>query len=280
MFKRSESFFTGMHKTRLFYQVWEPAQIRGHLVITHGHGEHSGSYQRLIEGLKELSFAVYAWDLRGHGRSEGQRGYARDFEDYVKDFQLFLQHLRDERGLYPKDLHVLGHSMGGLVQLKMLLNNSHWEFPAQILSSPMLGVAVEVPLYKDLAALVLRNLMPTLTLGNEIQYTDLTQDPAVITEFNSDVLRHNRISAGVYLGSITTIEILRTSIQKIQIPTLLQIPVEDPVVGSKTSQELFQKLGSSRKVLKIYPDRKHEIYNDFGREEVFKDILDFIHKNV
>lgn len=280
MFKRSESFFSGLQNTRLFYQSWEPDQPRGHLVLTHGQAEHSGCYQRLIEGLKDLSFSVYAWDMRGHGRSDGQRGYARDFEDYVKDFQLFIQHLRDDRGLYPKDLHLLGHSMGGLVQLKMLLNNSHWEFPAQILSSPMLGVAVDVPLYKDLAALVFRQLMPTLTLSNQIKYTDLTRDPDVINEFNSDVLRHDRISAGVYLGSITTIELLRQNMHKIETPTLWQIPDQDPIVGSETSKELFQKLGSTTKELKVYPDRKHEIYNDFGREEVIQDVVQFISRNL
>ena len=169
MFKRSESFFTGLQNTRLFYQMWEPEQPRGHLIITHGQAEHSGCYPRLIEGLKELSFSVYAWDMRGHGRSEGQRGYAREFEDYVKDLQLFIQHLRDERGLYPKNLHLLGHSMGGLVQLKMLLNNGHWEFPGQILSSPMLGVAVDVPLYKDLAAFVLSKIFTNVSLIKEIR---------------------------------------------------------------------------------------------------------------
>lgn len=276
MFQRSESFFKGVNKTRLFYQVWEPETVRGHLVITHGQAEHSACYQRLIEGMKDLSFAVYAWDLRGHGRSEGKRGFARDFEDYVKDFQLFLQHLRDERGLYPKDLALLAHSMGGLIQLKMLLNNPHWEFPLQVLSSPMLGVAVDVPLYKDLAALVLKSLLPSVTLGNEIRFEALTRDPEVISEYKSDVLRHNRISSGVYLGSVTTIEIIRTSLHKIETSTLLQIPVDDPVVGSKTSQELFKKLGAANKVLKVYPDRKHEIYNDLGRGEVFEDITAFI----
>ena len=280
MFQRSESFFTGLHKTRLFYQVWEPEKVRGHLVITHGHAEHSGCYQRLVEGLRELSFAVYAWDMRGHGRSEGKRGYAKDFEDYVKDLQLFIQHLRDDRGLYPKDLCLLGHSMGGLTQLKMLLNNSHWEFPLQVLSAPMLGVAVDVPLYKDLAALVLRSLLPGVTLGNEIKFENLTRDPEVIAEYKSDVLRHDRISAGVYLGAITTIETLRQHMDKIETPTLLQIPEQDPVVGSETSQELFRKLGSQHKVLKIYSDRKHEIYNDLGREEVYQDVIKFITENL
>jgi alpha-beta hydrolase superfamily lysophospholipase len=278
MFKRAESFFLGPKKTRLFYQLWEPSQVRGHLLITHGQAEHSGAYQRLIDGLKDLSYAVYAWDLRGHGRSDGQRGYVGDFTDYTKDFEAFLHTLREERNLYPEDLVVLGHSMGGLIQLKTLLDNPHWNFKAQILSSPMLGVAVEVPLYKDLAALVFSKLLPNFTLGNEIKYEDLTQDPEVLGEYTTDFLRHDRISASAYLGAISAIETLRSQIWKIKTPTLWQIPEHDPVVGSDPSRDLFQKLGSSQKLLKIYPNRKHEIYNDLGREAVFADIHEFLNK--
>jgi alpha-beta hydrolase superfamily lysophospholipase len=54
------------------------------------------------------------------------------------------------------------------------------------------------------------------------------------------------------------------------------MPDQDPVVGSETSQKLFQKLGSEIKVLKIYPERMHEIYNDIGRDEVFADIKKFL----
>lgn len=276
MFKRAESFFQGSKKTRLFYQLWQPAQVKGHLVITHGQAEHSGCYNRLIEGIKDLSLAVYAWDLRGHGRSDGQRGFARDFDEYTKDFEAFLLHIRNQHDLYPEDIMLLGHSMGGLIQLKTLLDNPHWNFKAQILSSPMLGVAVEVPLYKDLAALVFSKLMPSITLGNEIKYSDLTRDEEVIKEYHSDFLRHDRISSGAYLGAVSAIETLRENIGKIKVPTLWQMPENDPIVGSHTGKKLFLKLGSQNKILKIYPDRKHEIFNDLGREEVFKDIHDFI----
>lgn len=260
----------------MFCQIWEPAQIKGHLVITHGQAEHSGCYQRLIEGIKELSFAVYAWDLRGHGRSDGQRGYARHFDDYARDFEAFLHYLRNEFNLYPENLTLLGHSMGGLIQLKAQIEQPHWNFKSQILSSPMLGVAMEVPLYKDLAALVFSKVLPTVTLDNEIKYENLTRDPEVIKEYKADVLRHHRISSGVYLGALAAIENLRETIGRIQIPTLWQIPTQDPVVGSETSRELFQKLGSKSKIMKEYPDRKHEIYNDLGREQAFRDIVQFL----
>jgi alpha-beta hydrolase superfamily lysophospholipase len=280
MFKRSEAFFEGFNRTRLFYQIWEPAQVRGHLIITHGQAEHSGCYQRLVDGLQDLSYAVYAWDLRGHGRSDGQRGYAHSFQDYVRDFEFFLQALRNQSNLYPKDLVVLGHSMGGLIQLETLLANPQWDFQAQVLSSPMLGVAIEVPLYKDLAALALSKLLPTVTLKNEINYSDLTRDPDVIKEYEADFLRHDRISAGAYLGAVTAIEMIRSKMSQIRVPTLWQMPENDPIVGSQTSKELFQKLGTSKKVLKIYPDRKHEIYNDLGRDEVFRDIVQFLQMNL
>lgn len=276
MFKRAESFFLGSKKNKLFYQLWEPASVKGHLIITHGQAEHSGCYHRLIEGLKDLSFAVYAWDLRGHGRSDGQRGFVRSFDEYTKDFEAFLMHLRNTQNLYPENLILLGHSMGGLIQLKTLLENPHWEFKAQILSSPMLGVAVEVPLYKDLAALVFSKFLPTVTMSNEIQHTDLTRDEKVLQEYQSDFLRHDRISSSAYLGALSAIESLKKDIGKIKVPTLWQIPAKDPVVGSETSRHLFEKLGSKDKVLKVYPDRKHEIYNDLGREEVFQDIQDFV----
>lgn len=273
---RSEGFFQGHENTRLYYQMWTPAQSKGHLVITHGQAEHSDCYIRLVEALAPLSWTIYAWDLRGHGRSDGQRGYVQNFADYVQDYAAFLNYLRRESKM--KDPVLLGHSMGGLIQTTALLEGSTGSAKAQVLSSPMFGVAVEVPLVKDLAALVLSKVLPQLTMGNQIVFTDLTRDPEVIAEFEKDEMRHDRISSSAYLGAIAAIENVRSSIQKIRLPTLIQIPDNDPVVGSTTTQAFFQKWGSTDKTLKEYPDRKHEIYNDLGREEVFQDLIEFLKK--
>ncbi len=276
MSQRTESFFLAPQNSRLFYQCWEVPQPKAHLVITHGQGEHSGCYERVAQALGDLSVNIYAWDLRGHGRSQGPRGYARHFHDYVQDFQSFLQHLKTEKNLYPKDLILLSHSMGGLIQLMTLLDNPHWIFRAQVLSSPMLGVALQVPLVKDIAALVLANLWPQLTLHNEIEITDLSRDPNVLKEFDLDVLRHHRISSSVYLGAVTSIEVLRHKMDQIKIPTLWQIPEKDPVVGSENSRAMFRQLGSAAKTLCQYTNRQHEIYNDLGREEVYQDLRNFL----
>jgi len=276
MSKRSEAFFKGADDTELFFQIWEPTQSKGALIITHGQAEHSDCYQRLAQALEELSWTIYAWDYRGHGRSQGPRGYAADFTEYIQDFVSFVDFLSRETQQQPKDFVMLGHSMGGLIQLKALLDNPQWNIKGQALSSPLLGLSVEVPFIKDLAALALSKIMPQLTLFNEISFQDLTRDADILREFEGDSLRHNRISSGVYLGSLVTMAAVHQSAGQIKCPTLLQIAENDPVTDSQASRNFYKKISSVKKTLKEYSDRKHEIYNDLGREQVYADLLQFL----
>jgi lysophospholipase len=278
MLTKSEGFFLGYNNCRLHYKHWLHTQPKAHLIITHGQAEHADCYHRLIEALKGLPLNIFAWDLRGHGKSEGQRGCVKSFKEYTEDYKCFLRFLRQSGEIEPKDMILLGHSMGGLIQLSSIASLLHWKMKANILSSPLLGFTVDVPIYKDLAALIFRNLMPNLTMNNELQFSDVTSDEKVIAEMESDILRHDRISPGAYLGSIEEIEKLRTTISQIDIPTFIQIPEHDPVVDSEATKQFFQKISSSEKYLISYPNRKHEIYNDLGREEVFKDLVNFIQK--
>lgn len=272
----AEAFFQGYQDTRLFYQFWTHKNPKANLIITHGHGEHSECYSRVVDAVSDLPLRIFAWDLRGHGRSDGLRGYALDFEDYNRDFEAMMMHFQREYQILQKPLIMLSHSMGALIQLKALCENIHWPVTAQILSSPMMGISVPVPLYKDLGAIALRVFLPKLTLGNELIYGQLSRDAEIWKEYDSDVLRHAQMSSGVYLGSLATMEIVKAKARRIQIPTLLQMAPQDPVVSSEKNLELFKKLGAKEKNLKVYPGRRHEIYNDLGREEVLGDLHDFI----
>lgn len=272
----AEAFFQGYQDTRLFYQFWTHKNPKANLIITHGHGEHSECYSRVVNALSDLPLRIFAWDLRGHGRSDGLRGYAKDFEDYNRDFEAMMMHFQREYQILQKPLFMLAHSMGGLIQLKALSENIHWPVTAQVLSSPMMGISVQVPLYKDFAAVALRVVLPKVTLGNELVYDNLSRDPEIWKEFDRDVLRHAQMSSGVYLGSLAAMELVRAKAQRIQMPTLMQVAKQDPVVSTEKNLALFKKLGAKEKVLKVYEDRRHEIYNDLGREEVLGDLHDFI----
>lgn len=275
--KRKEGYFDGFDQHKLFYQEWTRSNPKGLFVITHGHGEHSESYHRLVDGLYESGWDCVAWDWRGHGRSEGKRGFAGHFSHYVWDYQKFLSLLIKQESYKNLPWIALSHSMGGLIQTHELIENKlSLPFKAQILSSPLFGVHVEVPLLKDLAALAAFHLYPKLTLWNEIKPEQLSSELTIIDEFAKDPLRHDRISPGVYIGFLQAFDFVHKHAKDMKLPTLLQIAGLDSVVSNTAAEKFFDTLGSPLKTKLIYNDSLHEIYNDKLRQTCFNDILNFI----
>ena len=122
---RSEMFFKGFDNSQLFLQTWFHEKSCGTILITHGQGEHSECYHRVIsefnlasEQHKNLPWNFIAWDLRGHGKSDGIRGYARDVDDYVLDFECFMNSATEIKGVKQRPVVLMSHSLGGLIQTK------------------------------------------------------------------------------------------------------------------------------------------------------------------
>ncbi len=274
---RSDSFFKGFDQSKLFIQTWQHPKALGTVFITHGQAEHSDCYQRLIHGLNHhLPLNFIAWDLRGHGRSDGLRGYAKDFDHYVLDYHCFLETAVQFDFIQKKPCFGLGHSMGGLIQTCSLADKKDHLFKAQVLSSPFFGLTIEVPAWKDLAATVLNQFLPKLTLSNEIEFSTLSRDLNVISEYEKDLYRHDKISAGVFYGVKREFEKMSTRYEKIKLPTFMSISDNDPIVSTKEALHFFNEIKSKNKVLKIIEEGKHELYNDTCREQVFEAVADFI----
>jgi alpha-beta hydrolase superfamily lysophospholipase len=69
----------------LFYRAWVPEGARDKaLVLFHRGHEHSGRWQETVKALALDDVAVFAWDARGHGRSPGERGSARDLATVIR----------------------------------------------------------------------------------------------------------------------------------------------------------------------------------------------------
>lgn len=278
MYTRSESFFTGYDGTKLFLQSWITKNAKGTILFTHGQAEHSDCYTRLISALEGQGWNFIGWDMRGHGKSQGIRGYAKDFDEYVLDYKIFLDLTLGLYDVHNKPVVLLAHSMGGLVQTCALAEKKHLNdvISGQILSSPLFGVAVEVPQWKDQGAGIINSLFPKLTLSNEIKNDLLTRDFDIIREFEQDTYRHGRISSGVYLGFKREFERIINKASDISIPTLLHISDNDPVVSTECAIKFFDALASENKTLKIFEGGKHELYNDTVRNDVFKVVIEFL----
>lgn len=279
---RSEMFFKGFDKSQLFLQTWIHEKSCGTIFITHGQGEHSECYHRLVNEFNNLArqndqlpWNFIGWDLRGHGKSEGIRGYARDVDDYVLDFECFVNTATEIKGISKKPILLLAHSLGGLVQTCAVVENKAPMARGQLMSAPFLGVGVTVPAWKEIGSEFVNRFIPKVTLGNELTNEMLTRDPEMIREFESDPYRHNKISAGVFLSAKREFKKLPSRFSEIELPTFMTISDNDPVVSSSAAMAFFDAIKSTQKGLKIVEGGSHELFNDIGRKDVIKSTYEF-----
>lgn len=281
MLTQSEGFFFGYDQTKLYMRLWTHPEAEATLFITHGQAEHSDCYQRFVHGLNQHRPLNYiAWDLHGHGKSEGRRGHIDQFEHYINDYELFLEAGKKVLSSEAKKLPfvLLGHSMGGLIQTLYLNQNTKNAAAGQVLSSPLLGLNLPVPWWKEKAANLLSSTLPQLTLNNEISFDQLTSDKSIQDEYVKDVYRHDKIASQVFLGFKKYFDQTEQLAKKIKLPTYLCISDHDPIVSTEKALLFFDTLHSKNKHLKIMEDGKHELFNDVSREIIYKSINDYLGK--
>lgn len=245
------------------------------MVLTHGVAEHSECYNLTAQSLNKHHLDVWAWDLPGHGKSYGQRGYVSSFAEFT---DRLLEVMQKVQTLAPSQgpLFLFGHSLGGLITFQFALRNPQAPVTAYALSSPAFGSKIQAPFLKHQAAHVLLRVAPKLTIPHQMIYEDLSRDKEMIKTYSKDPLRHNKFSAPLYFGILDSMESALLHAGEMKMPILIQAAGQDRVVDTLATQELFQKLGSKHKQLKIYPDSYHEIFNDTNKQEVIDDLMQFL----
>ena len=278
---RSEGYFKGYKDTQLFRQSWKFGEKpRWVLVITHGLGEHSDAYERFAQGVGMDGLHIYAYDLRGHGRSEGRWGVVERFSEYRKDLVMFFHLLRreqDERGLNPP-FFLLGHSMGGLITASTVIREEIQGMSGVVLSAPLMDVAVQVPVLKEKAGRFLEKWFPNQTLYNEVKYENLSRDREILKTYQRDPLRHDRISLRLYTELQDEMPFVRLGASRFHEPLLLQHGTNDHIADPGAAKTFCEKASSKDKTIKLYDGAFHEAYNDLGREQVFADFQKWLEK--
>jgi acylglycerol lipase len=260
----------------IFVRSWRPeSKPRAVVVICHGVNSHSGQYVWVGEQLAESGLAVYALDLRGRGRSDGERFYVEDVADYVSDVAATVALARSRHPGVP--VFLLGHSAGGVVSSVYVLDHQA-ELAGFICESfafqvPAPGFALAA--IKGLSRIAPR--LPVLTLKNE----DFSRDPQAVEALNSDpFIAHEAQPAMTVAALVRADERLREEFPRITLPLLVMHGTADKATVCHGSEFFYQTAGSRDKTLRLYEGHYHDLLNDTGKQGVIADIKAWIDSHV
>jgi alpha-beta hydrolase superfamily lysophospholipase len=267
-----EATFKGAGGLSIAYRSWRSATPpRGVVVIVPGFNSHSGYYAWVAEQLIAIGLSVYAVDLRGRGKSDGERFYVTQFADYLADVGGIVDLAAAREPGLP--LFLLGHSAGGV--LACLYAVDHQAALAGLVCE---SFAFQTPA-PEFALAVLKGLghvfphAHVLRLKNE----DFSRDPAAVAAMNADpLIAHETQPTQTVAELVRADERLQKDFVRITLPVLILHGTADKAARASGSQAFFDAAGSTDKTLKLYDGHVHDLLSDVGKEAVIADIKDWI----
>lgn len=260
--------------TRIAYRAWPLPGAKITFAVVHGHGEHSGRYERFARGMAAYGMATAAVDLRGHGDSAGQRGHVDRWEQWVDDTVAFIDHIekRTEGEVVP-----LGHSFGGVVMLSVARSGRLKRASRFIVSNPALRLTKEVPAALDRMSYLLSTVAPRLALSNNVDPKAVSRIPEVVEAYRTDPKVHGKITTRLYREWRKANKDNLAHAGDIRMPFLILAGAADPLIDPASSRELHDRAPKTSE-LRMLEGRYHEPFNDLGSDEVFGLIADWIRK--
>jgi alpha-beta hydrolase superfamily lysophospholipase len=243
------------------------------VVLTHGFGEHIGRYAHVAAAFNTAGYALYGYDLRGHGKSGGRRGHTPSMEHLIDDLGRVITHAKQANSRAP--LFLYGHSMGGNLTLNY----------ARLRPDGVAGVIANAP-WIELAVkgspvqIALGRLMARIAPGFSQQTPGLkgilSRDPAIDAANEHDALIHRTMSARLFVDVSAAAQALLAGAPGMQRPLLLTHGTDDQVIALSGSERFFDNYGGTDKTFKRYDGGYHELHNDLGARDYVADVLTWL----
>lgn len=288
--------------SRLYVNAWLPDFApKAVVMLSHGMAEHSGRYARLGMALAEAGFALYAHDQRGHGKTaaQGVLGHYADEQGWAKvvgDLAGVAQAIGQRHADTP--LFLLGHSMGSYIAQAYLQHHG-----AGLQGAILSGSNFQPVAFYRVARVIARlerlrqgatgrsALIEWLSFGSfnkgfkpvRTRFDWLSRDPDEVDKYMLDPCCGFRCTNQFWLDMLGGLQQISKQSNLAQIDPglpLLVIGGEcDPVSEGKRLKDLADALveaGHQMLQLKIYPQARHEVLNETNRDDVTRDVIDWL----
>jgi alpha-beta hydrolase superfamily lysophospholipase len=300
--------FTTHDNETIFYYRWPSNKnivLKGIVQISHGIGEHAGRYHSIANILQNDGYEVFANDHRIHGKSvksEDYLGYY-DGEDYFSDAINDMRQLTEIiKNTNPnKKIILFGHSMGSLLSreyatrygedLDALILSGTASFMKGLgsfglLSAQFLGKLNGKHRSNELLKNLFFSQFNKKFKPNRTKVDWISSDENQVDLFEADPLRIEDFSLSVFRDILKGSKKIDKDATFEKTPKNLPIFIfsgdKDPVgemgKGVKKVVKKYKNAGIKNLTLKLYSEGRHEMLNEINKEEVEKDVLNWLNK--
>jgi alpha-beta hydrolase superfamily lysophospholipase len=254
-------------------RAWLPPDVCAVIALVHGIAEHSGRYAFLAERANARGIGVVSVDLRGHGRSPGERSYVERFDDYLLDVDVLMAKAVELAAGRP--LFLMGHSMGGAIALRWVAQRRQ-PVAGLILSSAALRIGDDVPRLLIALAPLLSRWVPHLR-GTRIDPATISRDAAAVAAYVADPLV-SLAAPPARTGAelLQTMATNRAAAAGLTMPVYLFHGDADRLTDPAGSQEIRDLWGGADRTLRLWPGSRHETLNDLDRDAVAAELLQWV----
>ncbi|MEP1097464.1 MAG: lysophospholipase [Cyclobacteriaceae bacterium] len=275
MMEDSESnYILSSDGLKLYYIISKPENPKAVVCILHGHGEHIGRYEHVIDYLSEKGIASVGFDFRGHGKSEGRRGHMPSMDLMLDDIEESLKFTR--LNFLDIPMFLFGHSFGGCVTLNYVLKKPVTELTGFVASSPWLALAFEPPKWKVKMGELMASIFPRFSLASELDPAHLSKDKQVAKDYISDPLVHNKISARFFDEAVKAGNYVQENAANTKLSGLAYHGDSDQIISFSATKAAVEK--SERIEFHSLGGVFHEPHNDLEKQKVLSLLDSWISK--
>src|SRR5699024_2305600 len=293
----------------IFVYNWLPKdkKVKGIVQIAHGMAETAERYERFAKELNRHRYIVYDNDHRGHGKTAGNienLGYlgGKDgFNWIVRDMYKLSNIIKEENPGLP--LFLLGHSMGSFASQKYIMMYDN-NLDGLILSGSNGEQGIKLKLGALLAKREVKKhgykkkspKLDKLTLGNfnksfkpkRTKFDWISRDEDEVDKYINNPYCGTIFTVGFFYDFLNGLRDIEDKRNFHLIPKDLPIFIfsgdKDPVgnfgKGVKKLYKRYKFLGVKDVECKLYKDGRHEMLNEINRNEVMKDVIQWLNRQI
>jgi alpha-beta hydrolase superfamily lysophospholipase len=214
--------------------------------------------------------ACVSFDMRGHGKSNGERGFIPSLDAVHDDLECVVERIQTE--LYPDiPIVIYSHGTGSLICLGHILRRptKPLNCKAMIISTPSLCLRRRPTALLLFFSRAFANLDPHFLLPVKGNLTNVyTNDPEVVEAYRNDPLVHDRWPATTVSIFLELAVLLERHIVDAPYPLLIQHGVADTITPIEGIRKWMGKRVKGDVQFKEWPENFHELHNDLNKEEI------------